>query len=388
MLNFIYDIPTKVYFGKGQIKNLSKELKKIDGNALLVYGGGSIKKIGLYDEVLKEIELAGVKCFELSGVEPNPRIDTVRLGVKLCKENDIKVVLAVGGGSTIDASKFICAGALTETDPWDFFVKGAPIDKALPLISVLTLSATGSEMDNCGVISNPNSTDKLGRADYNLFPTVSFLDPTYTYSVNKYQTACGSADILSHVLETYFSKEKDLFMLDGVMEAIMKTVIKYAPIAMSEPENYEARANLMWASSWAINGFIIGGKIKTWSCHPLEHQLTANYGVTHGLGLAVITPKWMKYCLDDSSVDRFVSFGVNVFDIDKTLDKFEIANLAISKLEEFLYKTLNLADTFEKAGIGTDKIEFMAEKACKNGCIDGFKPLYKKDIEQIFKMCI
>ena len=387
MNNFVYDIPTKVYFGDGQIKNLNVELKDYK-NVLLVYGGGSIKKIGLYDEVLSQIKLSGANVYELKGVEPNPQIQTVRNGVKLCKDYGVDVVLAVGGGSVIDCAKFICAGALCDFDAWNFFTRQAPIDKALPLISVLTLSATGSEMDNCGVISNLDTTDKLGRADYKLFPKVSFLDPTYTYTVNKFQTQAGSADILSHVLETYFSKESDLYLLDTVMEGIMKTVIKYAPIALENPTNYEARANLMWASSWAINGFILGGKQKCWSCHPLEHQLTANYGVTHGLGLAILTPKWLRYCLDEHTVSKYVSFGVNVFDIDKNLPPFEIAEKSIAMLEGFLYGTLGLADNFEKAGIGCDKISFMAEKACKNGCIDGFKTLYKEDVEKIYNMCI
>ncbi len=388
MNSFIYDIPTKVYFGKNQLQNLGKEVKSFGERVLLVYGGGSIKKSGLYDNVIKILQGVGVSVFELFGVEPNPEIDTVRRGVKICKENDIDVVLAVGGGSVIDCAKWIAGGALVEFDAWEFYSKNAPVDKALPIVSVLTLSATGSEMDNCGVVTNPETKEKVGKLAQPLYPKVSFLDPTLTYTVDKYQTACGSADILSHVLETYFSKDSDLFMLDTVMEGIMKTVVKYAPIALENPTDYEARANLMWASSWAINGFILGGKVKAWSCHPLEHQLTAYYGITHGLGLAILTPKWMKYCLDDTTLDKFVSYGVNVFDIDKNLDSYEIANKAIEKTEEFLYQTLGLSDTFSKVGIGSENISAMALGASKGKFIDGFKPLYKEDIEKIYKMCL
>ena len=388
MNSFIYDIPTKVYFGKNQLENLGKEVSSFGKKALLVYGGGSIKKSGLYDKVLQSVAEQNIAVFELSGVEPNPEIDTVRRGVKLCKENGIEVVLAVGGGSVIDCAKWVSAGALVDFDAWEFYSKNAPVNSALPIVSVLTLSATGSEMDACGVVTNPQTKEKVGKLAQPLYPKVSFLDPTLTYTVDKYQTACGSADILSHVIETYFSKDKDLFMLDAVMEGIMKTVIKYAPIALDNPCDYEARANLMWASSWAINGFVLGGKVKAWSCHPLEHQLTAYYGITHGLGLAILTPKWMKYCLDDTTVDKFVSYGVNVFDIDKTLPKYDIANLAIDKTAEFLYQTLGLKDSFSKVGIGAENISAMAKGASKGGFIDGFKPLHKEDIEKIYKMCL
>ena len=388
MNSFIYDIPTKVYFGKNQLENLGKEVSSFGKKALLVYGGGSIKKSGLYDRVLTLLNEQNIAVFELSGVEPNPEIDTVRRGVKICKDMGIEVVLAVGGGSVIDCAKWVSAGALVDFDAWEFYSKNAPVNSALPIVSVLTLSATGSEMDACGVVTNPQTKEKVGKLAQPLYPKVSFLDPTLTYTVDKYQTACGSADILSHVIETYFSKDEDLFMLDAVMEGIMKTVIKYAPIALDNHCDYEARANLMWASSWAINGFVLGGKVKAWSCHPLEHQLTAYYGITHGLGLAILTPKWMKYCLDDTTVDKFVSYGVNVFDIDKTLPKYDIANLAIDKTAEFLYQTLGLKDSFSKVGIGAENISAMAKGASKGGFIDGFKPLHKEDIEKIYKMCL
>lgn len=260
MNSFIYDIPTKVYFGEHQLSHLGEELAKYGKRVLLTYGGGSIKKSGLYDAVAAEVKAAGLTLFELSGIEPNPRIDSVRAGAALCKKERIDVLLAVGGGSTIDATKYIAAGACVDFDPWDFFSKWAPIERALPIVTVLTLSATGSEMDTGGVISNPETQDKIGRLAPPLLPKVSFLDPTNTYTVSPYQTACGAADIMSHILEVYFNLEPDLYMLDCFMEGLMKTVIKYTPIALREPENYEARANLMWTSSWAINGFVNGGK--------------------------------------------------------------------------------------------------------------------------------
>ena len=391
MINdFVYDIPVRVYFGKDQLKNLFPELKKHGNRVLMTYGGGSIKKIGLYDKVVKAIKDAGMELFELSGIEPNPRIDSVRKGAQMCKEHHIDVLLAVGGGSTIDATKFMAAGACVDHDPWDFLDLGkrSPIEKALPIVTILTLSATGSEMDQGGVISNPETKDKIGRLSPKMLPKASFLDPTNTFTVSPYQTACGAADMLSHIFEVYFNNNLDLYMLDCFMEGMMKTIIKYAPIAMREPDNYEARANLMWTSSWAINGFIDGGKRQPWSCHPIEHEVSAIYDITHGLGLAIITPRWMEYCLDETTVDKYVQFGVNVFGIDAKLPKMEIAHKAIDALKDFLFNTLQLKRTFPEVGIDETNFAIMAKKSVNGGTLNGFKPLQQKDVEAIFKMCM
>lgn len=389
MNNFIYNIPTKVYFGENQLENLGKELRKFGRRVLLTYGGGSIKRIGLYDRVIEELRKAEMEVFELSGIEPNPRIESVRKGVEICKNEGVDVLLAVGGGSTIDATKFMAAGACVDHDAWEFFGANAkPIERALPIVTILTLSATGSEMDTGGVISNLETGDKLGRLAPALLPKVSFLDPTLTYSVGKFQTAAGSADIMSHILEVYFNTQKDLFMLDCFMEGMLKTVVKYAPIAVNEPENYEARANLMWTSSWAINGFINGGKRKAWSCHPMEHELSAVYDITHGLGLAILTPRWMEYCLDETNVDKYVQYGVNVFGIDSTMDKMAIAKESIRLTSEFLFDKLGLQRTFTEVGIKPEDFELMAKKACRYGDIKGFKTLTVDDVINIFKMCL
>lgn len=388
MNNFVYHIPTKVYFGENQLQNLSVELKNFGKRVLLTYGGGSIKKIGLYDKVLAEIKKAGMEVFELSGIAPNPRVDSVREGAKICKEKNIDVILAVGGGSTIDAAKWMAAAACVEHDAWDFFSKWAPVEKALPIVSVLTLSATGSEMDTGGVISNLETKDKIGRMEPPLLPRVSFLDPTVTYTVSKYQTACGSADILNHIMEVYFTTEKDLFMLDAFMEGLMKTVVKFTPIAIENPNDYEARANLMWASSWAINGFVVGGKRHAWSCHPIEHELSAIYDITHGHGLAIVAPRWLRYCLNEKTISKYVQYGVNVFGIDAELPAMEIANKAIEKTEDFLFNKLGLADTLTKVGIKKEDIPHMAKKACGGGVINGFVPLNQSDVEKILQMCL
>ena len=389
MNNFVYDIPVKVYFGENQLGHLGEELRKFGRRVLLTYGGGSIKRIGLYDRVVEELRKADMEVFELSGIEPNPRIESVREGAQMCKEHNIDVLLAVGGGSTIYATKFMAAGACVEHDPWEFFGAGAkPIERALPIVTILTLSATGSEMDAGGVISNLATQDKLGRMAPAMLPKVSFLDPTLTYSVSAYQTACGAADIMSHIMEVYFNMNKDLFMLDCVMEGLLKTVVKFAPVAIAEPDNYEARANLMWASSWAINGFVNGGRKKAWSCHPMEHELSAVYDITHGLGLAILTPRWMEYCLDESNVERYVSFGVNVFGIDSTLEPMAIARESIKRLADFFFNTLGLQSNFTDVGIKREDFASMARKACRYGDIKGFKTLTPEDVERIYQMCL
>ncbi|MBR0433066.1 MAG: iron-containing alcohol dehydrogenase [Bacteroidaceae bacterium] len=390
MNDFIYDIPVRVYFGRDQLKHLGSELRKYGTRVLMTYGGGSIKRMGLYDRVVEAIKEAGLELFELSGIEPNPRIDSVRRGAQLCKDHQIDVLLAVGGGSTIDATKFMAAGACVDHDPWDFLdlKKWAPIERALPIVSILTLAATGSEMDCAAVISNPETQDKIGRLAPALLPKASFLDPTNTFTVSAYQTACGAADMMSHIIEVYFNMNEDLYMLDCFMEGLMKTIIRFAPIAMREPDNYEARANLMWASSWAINGFVNGGRQKAWSCHPMEHELSAIYDITHGLGLAILTPRWMDYCLDETTVSKYVQMGTNVFSIDPTLAPMDIAHEAIGRLSDFFFNTLQLKRTFPEVGIDETHFALMARKAVGGGTLPGFKPLQQQDVEQIFKMCM
>ncbi|WP_444644929.1 iron-containing alcohol dehydrogenase [Caproiciproducens sp. R1] len=388
MNNFIYDISTKVYFGENQLSNLGPELSRFGKRVLLTYGGGSIKKTGLYDKVVAEIKAAGLELFELGGIAPNPHINSVREGAEICKKEKIDVLLAVGGGSTLDATKYMAAGGCVDFDPWKFLSEWAPIEKALPVVTILTLAATGSEMDCGGVISNPETNDKIGRLAPPMLPKVSFLDPTNTYTVSAYQTACGAADMMSHIIEVYFNMNQDLQMLDGIMETLMKTIIKYAPIAMKQPDNYEARANLMWTSSWAINGFVNGGKRQAWSCHPMEHELSAIYDITHGLGLAILTPRWMEYTLDETTVSKFYQFGVNVFGINASLPQMDVAKKSIALLSDFFFKTLGLKSSFREIGIDDKNFAVMAKKACGGSTLPGFQPLNQNDIENIFKMCL
>lgn len=387
MLDFNYSIPTKVFFGKGKISLLADNIKNYGSKVLLVYGGGSIKKSGLYNQVIDIFNKNGIEFWELSGVKPNPRISSVRKGIEICRKNNIELVLAVGGGSVIDCSKVIAAGYYYDNDPWDLVVDSSKIDKALPIASVLTLAATGSEMDAGAVITNPETNEKLGTGHPNIVPKFSILDPTYTFTVPKKQTASGTVDIMSHVFEVYFSNTKEAYLQNRMAEGVLKTCINYGKKAIDEPENYEARANLMWAGSLAINGLLSYGKETEWSAHVIEHELSAFYDITHGVGLAILFPYWMEYALSDNTLEKFVEYGVNVWDIDPSKDKYEIAREGINKTREY-FTSLGMPSILKEVGIGEEKLEEMAKKATSRGTLGSFKPLDTEDVLNIYKKAL
>ena len=387
MLNFDYSIPTKIFFGQDQIQKLADQISQYGSQVLLVYGGGSIKKIGLYEKVVVLLTQNCLPFCELSGVDPNPRIETVRIGVDLCRKHKVDFILAIGGGSTIDCAKLIAAGFYYEADPWDLMIGKAQIEKALPIGTILTLAATGSEMDPIAVISNPKTNQKIGMGHPAMAPKFSILDPTYTYTVPKKQTAAGTADIMSHVIESYFSNTRSAYLQSRMAEAILKTCIKYGPLAIEESENYEARANLMWASSLAINGLLSYGKERKWSCHPIEHELSAYYGITHGVGLAIITPHWMSYVLDDTTVEVFKEYGVNVWGLNSDEDAYTVARKAIAKTKAF-FVSLGLPSTLKSVNIYEEKLDLMANAATKHGPLGDFRPINAQDVLQILKSAL
>lgn len=391
MNNFQFHVTTNILFGKGQMEKLPEVLAPFGKKVLLTYGGGSIKKTGLYDKILNLLK--GFEVYPFGGIDPNPRVESVKEGARLCREHGIDVILAVGGGSTIDCSKAIAAAAYYEGDAWDMVKlspKGAngPITKALPVCTVLTLSATGSEMNTVGVISNMQTNEKLGFASPLVLPKCSILDPENTFTVPVSQTAAGSADIFSHVLEVYFNPV-NAFLTDRLSESVLKTVLHYAPVAMETPDDYEARANLMWAGSLAINGLCAAGKKPLpWTCHSMEHELSAHYDVTHGVGLAILTPRWMRHVLSDSTVQKFAEYGVRVWDADASLPPYEIANRAIDATEAF-FASLGLPMTLSALGIGEEKLEAMAAHAAEfGGLARGYVPLDKDAALAIFRACL
>lgn len=386
MDNFRFHAYTNMLFGKDQINNLPNLVSGYGKNVLLVYGGGSIKKIGIYNKVMELLKDYNV--VELAGVEPNPRITTVEKGVALCREHKIDVVLAVGGGSTIDCSKVIAAGYYYDGPTWDIVLDSSKIDKVLPIVTILTLAATGSEMNKNAVISNMETNEKFGTSSMDMIPQASILDPTYLYSLPEIQTAAGTADIMSHVFENYFKKDNTAFIQDRFAEGILKACIKYCKIALETPSDYEARANLMWASSMALNGLVGAGKAGAWTCHPIEHELSAFYDITHGVGLAILTPRWMRYILSESTVDKFVEYAVNVWHLDASKEKYALANEAIDKTEQF-FKDCNIPMTLTEVGIDGSKFDIMAEKAVKfGGLSEAYVALTKEDVVKILNMCL
>lgn len=380
MNNFTYSIPTKVFFGEGSIKKLPKEILKYSKNILIVYGGGSIKRNGIYDTVISLLDESGIKHCELSGVEPNPRITSVREGVKIARENSVDGILAIGGGSSIDCAKTISAAVSYDGDPWDLVKNPKLIGSCLPIFTVLTLSATGSEMDAGAVISDMSSNDKLALFNIGMLPKASILDPTYTYSVSPLQTASGTADIISHILEVYFDDENSAFMQNRICEALLKTCIEYGPKAINKPDDYEARANLMWTSSWAINGFISNGKGKVaWPVHGMEHSLSAYYDIPHGVGLALLTPYWMELMLekDEKVRVKFEEFARNVFGT-------ATAESGISELKNY-FKNLGLPSTLSELNIDDTHFDIMAEKAVNYSKLKySWVPMDKEDVLKIF----
>lgn len=382
MQNFIYDIPTKIFFGQGQIKELGTLVLNYGSRVLLVYGGGSIKKNGIYDAVCAQLNEQHLFFTELSGVEPNPRIDTVRKGVTISQKENVDVIVAIGGGSTVDCAKVIAASVHYEGDPWDIVKNGRLAKDTLPIIAIPTLAATGSEMDTFAVISNPETRDKIGTGHSSMRPVAAILDPTYTYTVNAYHTAAGTADIMSHILECYFSNAQG-FLQDRMAEALLKTCIRYGKEAIEKPDSYEARANLQWASCWAINNLLELGKSVAWSVHPMEHELSAYYDITHGVGLAILTPHWMEYVLDENSVEKFKEYGINVWDIDASLPAMDIARLSIQKTKEY-FEDLSIPMHLKEVGIDETYFDIMAQKASASMKF-AYRPLTPADIVKIFK---
>lgn len=383
MQNFDYMTPTRLIFGKGVVEQLPEVMAGYGKKVLLTFGGGSIKKIGIYDKV-KEL-LKDFEIYELSGIQPNPKYDpSVLDGVKICKENDIDVILAVGGGSVLDCSKAIAAGAKYDGDPWDLISYKVKAQAALPIVDIITLAATGSEYDPGGVISRTETNDKIGYVDSLLFPAVSFLDPTFTFTVSKKQTAAGCADAMNHIMEQYFCKDSTL-LNDGFMEAALKSLMINAKKCLENPEDYTARAEMMLACTYGCNGiYSLGNSQSGWPCHGMEHALSAYYDITHGEGLAIITPRWMKHILSEKTVGRFVKYGVNVFGIDASLDKFEIAEKAIQATYDF-FESIGIQMHLRDVGIDESRIEEMAKHVADNeGLENAWAPLSQKDIAEIF----
>lgn len=382
MQNFDYMTPTRLIFGRDAIAKLPEVMTQFGKKILLTYGGGSIKKIGLYQKVLEMLK--GYDIVELPGIQPNPKYDpSVLDGVRLCKEHNVDVILSVGGGSVLDCSKAIAAGAKYDGDPWDLISYKVKAKAALPIVDIITLAATGSEYDCGGVISRTETNDKIGYIDPLLFPVVSILDPVYTFTVSKKQTAAGIADAMNHTIEQYFVEDSTL-LNDGFCESMLRSLMTNGRKCLENPEDYTARAEMMLACTYGCNGILaLGNSYSGWPCHGIEHALSAYYDITHGEGLAIITPRWMRHILSERTMDRFVKYGINVFGIDPTLPKQEIAGKAIDATYEF-FESINIPMHLRDVGIDDSRIDEMAHHIAVNEGLDkAYVPLTEQDIKEI-----
>lgn len=384
MENFIYRNPTKLIFGKGQIEALKTEIPKYGNRVLLVYGGGSIKKSGLYEKVMTTLEEIGVEVVELSGVEPNPRLSTAKKGIEICKSEQIDFILAVGGGSVIDCTKLIAAGTKYDGEAWDLVVKKAFATEALPFGTILTIAATGSEMNSGSVITNWEINEKHGWGSSVTFPQFSILDPVNTFTVPKNQTIYGIVDMMSHVLEHYFHLEENTHFQDRMCESLLITIMETAPKLLQNLENYEYRSTILYSGTMALNGMLNMGYAGDWASHNLEHAVSAVYDIPHGGGLAIIFPHWMEHNLHVKPA-RFKQLAERVFNVNAEGKSDEEVGLeGIHKLREF-WNSIGAPARLADYEIDDSKIELMADKAMKNGEFGKFAKLNKEDVLAIYR---
>ena len=382
MQNFDYCTPTRLIFGKGVVEQLPEVMAQFGKRILLTYGGGSIKKIGLYQKVLELLK--GFEIVELPGIQPNPKYDpSVLDGVRLCKKHKVDVILSVGGGSVLDCSKAIATGACYDGDPWDLISYKVKAQASIPIVDIITLAATGSEFDPGGVISRTETNDKIGYVDPLNYPKVSFLDPTYTFTVSKKQTAAGIADAMNHTMEQYFTEDTTL-LNDGFCESMLRSLMINGRKCLENPEDYTARAEMMLCCSYGCNRILsLGNSASGWPCHGIEHALSAYYDITHGEGLAIITPRWMNHILSERTLPRFVKYGINVFGIDASLDQWEIARKAINETYAF-FESIGIPMRLREVGIDDSRLDEMAHHIAVNeGLENAYVPLDEKAIKEI-----
>lgn len=382
MNKFNFYNPTNIIFGEGSISKLNELINQYGKNIMIAYGGGSIKKNGIYNDVINTLKEQNKNIFELSGIMPNPRLEKVYEGIKICKENNIDFILAIGGGSVIDCSKAIAIGAKTDRDVWtSFYKKGEECFDAIPLGTILTISATGSEMNNGSVITNWETHEKLCYTTKYMAPKFSILDPTYTYSLPREQIIYGSVDIIAHVFEQYFSYPDESNVSDSLAEGIIKTVIENLEIALENPTDYNARSNLMWASTMALNDVIRMGKEPDWNSHSIEHALSGIYDIPHGAGLAIVFPSWMKYVYKKAP-DKFKRYAINIWKVNpQNKTDEEIALEGINKTKEYFSK-IGAPVSLKEVNIPKEQIDEIAEIANINGN-GSYMKLYKNDVKEI-----
>lgn len=382
MNNFRFYNPCEIYFGKEQEKNVGKLCAKYGHKVLMVYGKNSIKKNGVYDTVISSFKEENIEFIELNGVKPNPEMDLVYKGIEICKNENIDFVLAVGGGSVIDCAKAIATGALYDGDAWDFYLRKRKPEKALPVGTILTVVGAGSEMSNSNVITKGNL-----KRDFDneiIIPKFSILNPELTYTVSPFQTACGSFDAISHLLERYFTPTESTDVTDRMIEGLVQTLMIYTPLAMKHPDCYEYRAQIMWASTLAQNGLMNTGRDGDWACHKIEHELSGEFDIAHGLGLAMIYPSWLTYVAKEN-MPRFRQFGRRILGVDVMEEDDKTIECIVDAFVDF-EKKIGLDYNISSLEMDDEKCKELAIRTCWNSDTKGkFRKLTSDDIYHILK---
>lgn len=382
--NFEYSNPTKLYFGENSLDFLNQELAKYGDNVMLVYGGGSIKKNGIYDQVVNILKANNKNIFEDSGVMPNPTVEKLYEGCKIAKENQADLILAVGGGSVCDYAKAVSVSAYCNEDPWDkYYLRMEDVDnKIIPVGCVLTMVGTGSEMNGGAVITNHETKLKIGHVfGDNVFPKFSILNPTFTYTLPRYQMVAGFYDIMSHILEQYFSGDDDNTS-DYIAEGLLKSLINSSRVAIKDPENYEARSNIMWIATWALNTLIAKGKATDWMVHMIGQSVGAYTDATHGMTLAAVSMAYYHHIME-AGLPKFKRYAINVWNVNpEGKTDLEIANAGLDAMEAWMNEiglVMNLTDL----GVKEDMLEGIADGTFINQ--GGYKVLTHDEIVEILK---
>ncbi len=391
MNNFDFYAPARIVFGRGTQNQIGELLKPHATKVLMHYGGGSIKRTGLYDQVVASLNKAGLKFVELGGVVPNPRLSLVREGIKLARAEKVDHILAVGGGSTIDSSKAIAMGIPYAGDVWDMYDKGLPIEEAVPVSVILTIPAAGSESSGDTVISNEETQRKYGYGSPKLRPVISVMNPELFFTLPKEQIGYGVADMMSHIFERYFTHTKNADLTDGLCETTLRTIILNAPKVLANPSDYDAWAEVGFAGTVAHNGLLGMGRDQDWACHGMEHELSAIYDVAHGGGLAVLTPAWMTYVYKEN-VGMFAQFATRVMGVEGSLRDLESVALEGIRRLRLFYEQMELPQTLRDLGIDEENLELMAKRATgaafdKESPIGGLKKLAWQDVLNIYNLC-
>lgn len=387
MIDFIFQNPAKIIFGKTALSHLGEEAQKYGDKALLVYGGGSVKRMGLFDQVMEILTGCGIRVWELGGIVPNPRLSRVREGIDLCRREGIGLVLALGGGSTIDTAKGIVNGVPDDGDVWDFYMGKRLPKTSLPLGAILTIPAAGSEMSYSSVITNEDGMLKRGYNSVTNVPTFSILNPEWAFTLPLYQIACGCVDIMAHMMERYFTRVEHVELTDRLITAGMKTILHNAPKVMANPRDYDAMAEVMWTGTLAHNTLLHTGRVGDWGSHKVEHELSASYDIAHGAGLSIVFPAWMKYAVKQYP-HKLAQFATDIFDVPECFgSETEIALEGISRLEAF-YRSLNMPTRLSEAGILGADYAALATRALptEESSVGFYIPLHRQDIVEIYKL--